>query len=153
VPFALETAAHGDYTTLATTYANDLAGSNLDPLARRVPFWSIVCSEPWASFDPEATAREAGASYLAAAAATRARLFDRACQVVPRGRVPPGADRLGVVHAPVLLLAGGADPLDPAVNLRGWRHVFPNGRLIVVPGAAHGTIEYACVQKLVTRFV
>jgi pimeloyl-ACP methyl ester carboxylesterase len=52
-----------------------------------------------------------------------------------------------------LLLAGSADPLDPTANLRGWRRVFPNGRLIVVPGAGHGTIEYDCVQKLVARFV
>jgi pimeloyl-ACP methyl ester carboxylesterase len=57
------------------------------------------------------------------------------------------------VRAPALLLAGGADPLDPAANLRGWRRVFPHGRLIVVPGAGHGTIEYRCVQALVARFV
>jgi pimeloyl-ACP methyl ester carboxylesterase len=57
------------------------------------------------------------------------------------------------VRAPTLLLAGGADPLDPATNLRGWRRVFPHGRLVVVPGAGHGTLEYACVQKLVARFV
>jgi len=153
VPFAVNAATHGDYTTLATTYANELAGPNLDPLARLVPFWSIVCSEPWAAFDPKATARAAGGSYLAAAAVARARLFDRACRVVPGGRVPTGAARPGVVRAPVLLLAGGADPLDPPANLRGWRRAFPNGRLIVVPGVGHGTIEYACVQNLVARFV
>jgi pimeloyl-ACP methyl ester carboxylesterase len=57
------------------------------------------------------------------------------------------------VRAPTLLLAGSADPLDPTANLRGWRRVFPDGRLIVVPGAGHGTIEYGCVQKLVARFI
>jgi pimeloyl-ACP methyl ester carboxylesterase len=73
---------------------------------------------------------------------------------VRKGRVQAGgADIHRVVRAPVLLLAGGADPLDPAANLRGWRRVFPRGRLIVVPGAGHGTIEYACVQKLIARFV
>ena len=51
------------------------------------------------------------------------------------------------------MLAGGADPLDPPANLRGWHRRFPNGRLIVVPGAGHGTIEYDCVQRLVARFV
>ena len=45
------------------------------------------------------------------------------------------------------------DPLDPAANLRGWRRLFPRGRLIVVPGAGHGTLEYDCVQKLIARFV
>jgi pimeloyl-ACP methyl ester carboxylesterase len=57
------------------------------------------------------------------------------------------------VRVPVLLLTGGADPLDPVANLHGWRRFFPRGRLIVVPGAGHGTIEYACVQELVARFV
>ena len=54
---------------------------------------------------------------------------------------------------PALLLAGAADPLDPTANLRGWRRLFPHGRLVVVPGAGHGTIGYACVQRLVARFV
>jgi pimeloyl-ACP methyl ester carboxylesterase len=54
---------------------------------------------------------------------------------------------------PALLLAGGADPLDPPVNLRGWHRVFPEGLLIVVPGAGHGTVDYACVQRLIARFV
>jgi pimeloyl-ACP methyl ester carboxylesterase len=153
IPFALDAAAHGDYTMLAATHAQ-LGGSNLDPLARLVPFWTILCSEPWAAFDPAATAREGRGSYLGGAAVARARLFRHACRAVPEGRVRAGdADSHRVVRTPVLLLAGGADPLDPAANLRGWRRVFPRGRLIVVPGAGHGTIEYACVQKLIARFV
>jgi pimeloyl-ACP methyl ester carboxylesterase len=53
----------------------------------------------------------------------------------------------------VLLLAGGADPLDPPANLRGWRRLYPNGRLVVVPGAAHGVADYPCVQSLIARFI
>jgi pimeloyl-ACP methyl ester carboxylesterase len=118
-----------------------------------VPFWVILCSEPWAAFDPAATARAGKGSYFAQAALARARLFRSACRVVPKGRVPPGADSLRAVRVPALLLAGAADPLDPTANLRGWRRLFPDGRLIVVPGAGHGTIEYDCVQKLIARFV
>ena len=153
IPFAVNAAAHGDYTTLATTYADRLGGSNLEALARLVPFWIILCSEPWAAFDPAATARAGRRSYLAEAAVARARLFRHACAVVPKGRVPTDAASRRVVHAPTLLLAGGADPLDPTANLRGWRRLFPRGRLIVVPGAGHGTLEYDCVQKLIARFV
>jgi pimeloyl-ACP methyl ester carboxylesterase len=153
IPFAVNAAAHGDYTTLASTYAAQLGRSNLDRRARLVPFWVILCSEPWAAFDAATTARAARGSYLAQAALARARLFRRACRVVPNGRVPPDAGSPPVVRAPALLLAGSADPLDPPANLRGWRRLFPHGRLIVVPGAGHGTIEYACVQKLVVRFV
>ena len=153
IPFAVNAAAHGDYTPLAATYADQLGGSNLDSLARLVPFWVIVCSEPWAAVDPAATARAGRGSYFAQAALARARLFRRACRVVPTGRVPADADSLRVVRTPALLLAGSADPLDPTANLRGWHRLFPNGRVIVVSGAGHGTIDYACVQKLVARFV
>jgi pimeloyl-ACP methyl ester carboxylesterase len=153
IPFALNAAAHGDYTTLATTYADQLGGSNLEALARLVPFWAILCSEPWAAFDPAATARAGRGSYLADAAVARARLFRHACAVVPKGRVPTDAATRRTVHVPTLLLAGGADPLDPTTNLRGWRRLFTRGHLIVVPGAAHGTLEYDCVQKLIARFV
>lgn len=153
IPYAVDAAAHGDYTTLATTYADQLGGSNLDPLARLVPFWTIICSEPWADFDSVATARAGEESYLASAALARARLFRRACRAVPKGRVPADAGSVPVVHVPVLLLAGSADPLDPPANLRGWHRSFPHGRLIVVRGAGHGTIESACTQKLVASFV
>ena len=153
IPFAVNAAAHGDYATLATTYADQLGGSNLEALARLVPFWTIVCSEPWAAFDPVATARSGRGSYLTNAAVARARLFRSACSVVPKGRVPRDAARLRVVRVPTLLLAGGADPLDPTTNLHGWRRFFPRGHLIVVPGAGHGTLKYDCVEKLVARVV
>jgi pimeloyl-ACP methyl ester carboxylesterase len=153
LPYAVNAAANGDYTPLATAYADKLGGSNLEPLARLVPFWVILCSEPWAAFDPATTARAGRRSYLSEAALARARLFRRACRVVPKGRVPHYAASRAIVQVPALLLAGEADPLDPPANLRGWRRLFPNGRLIVVPGAGHGTIEYACVQRLIARFV
>ena len=116
-------------------------------------FWETVCSEPWAGFDPTATARLGAGTYLVHAAVDRARLLRSACRAVPPGRVAPGAFDAAATRVPVLMLAGGADPLDPAANLRGWQRVFPNGRLVVVPGAGHGTIEYGCVQTLVARFV
>jgi pimeloyl-ACP methyl ester carboxylesterase len=153
IPFAVNAAAHGDYTTLATTYAGELGGSNLDQLARLVPFWVILCSERWAAFDPAATSRAGEGSYLAEAALARARLFRHVCRVVPKGRVPADTDTLPVVHVPALLLAGSADPLDPTANLHGWQRVFPHGRLIVVRGAGHGTIEYPCIQRLIARFI
>ena len=47
---------------------------------------------------------------------------------------------------PVLLLAGDADPQDPPANVAGWRRAFPNGRLVSVPGLAHGVIAYGCLR-------
>lgn len=146
VPFALHAAVHGDYLPLARAYASDV-GAELDARARLVMGWEILCSEPWAW--PTAAATATG--YLARAVAERAGVLRRTCRWVPRGRVP-SAGRL-VSRAPVLLLAGGADPLDGPANLRGWRRTFPDGRLVVVPAAGHGTIGYGCVPMLVARFV
>jgi pimeloyl-ACP methyl ester carboxylesterase len=148
IPFLLDAAAHGDYAPLGRAYA-DQVGPNLDARARLAMVWVILCSEPWARLDPAANA----AGYLAAAAVDRARLFGRACRVVPKGRVPANAASPAVTRTPVLLLAGGDDPLDPVANLRGWRRAFPNGRLVVVPGAGHGVIGDGCVSTLVARFV
>jgi pimeloyl-ACP methyl ester carboxylesterase len=112
-----------------------------------VPFWVIICTEPWAAFDPVGSGR----SYLNSAALKRARVFRRVCRVVPKGRVATEAGE--ELRVPVLLLAGSADPLDPPKNLRGWRRLYPHGRLVVVRGAGHGTLEYSCIQTLVGQFV
>ncbi|HUK96131.1 MAG TPA: alpha/beta hydrolase [Gaiellaceae bacterium] len=152
IPYAVDAAAHGDYTPLARAFHDDL-GADLDARARLASFWVILCSEPWAAFDPAATARDGAGSYLVHAAVARARLFRRACGVVPTGRVPADAGRPATTRAPVLLLVGGNDPLDPIGSLRGWRRAFPDGRVVVVPGTGHGAIRYACIQTLVARFV
>jgi pimeloyl-ACP methyl ester carboxylesterase len=81
----------------------------------------------------------------------RARLFKQACTAVPKASVAPVPET--PTRVPILLLAGSADPLEPAANLRGWRRVFPNGRLVVVAGGGHGTIAFGCVQTLVAKFV
>jgi pimeloyl-ACP methyl ester carboxylesterase len=112
--------------------------------------WVELCSEAWASLDPAATARVAGGSFLAQAALDRARVFARACRVVPREREPAG---FGPSAVPVLLLAGSADPLDPPANVRGFRHTFRNGKLVVVPGGGHGQLAEPCVTSLIARFV
>ena len=152
IPYTIHAAFRGDYVPLGRAYAEHL-GAELDARARLSTFWVILCSEPWAAFDPAATARAGAGSYLAHAAVARARLFRRACRAVPKGRVPAGAGAVVPSRAPALLLAGGDDPLDPVANLRGWRRAFANGRLVVVPGAGHGVIDHGCVPTLVARFV
>jgi hypothetical protein len=109
IPYAIDAAAHGDYTPLGDAYVEDL-GPDLDPRSRLATFWVILCSEPWASFDPSATARDGAGSYLAAAAVARARLFRRACMVVPRGRVPADSGSVEVARA---LRSGAAAPPAP----------------------------------------
>jgi pimeloyl-ACP methyl ester carboxylesterase len=145
IPAAVGAAAHGNYLELARDYSTRV-GPYLDPRLRLSMVWVILCSEPWAHFGVPA-----GDGYLADAAAVRARVFEEACRAVPKEQGPAWSARPSQV--PVLLLAGGADPLDPPANLRGWRGLYPNGRLVVVPGAAHGVADFPCVQNLIARFV
>jgi pimeloyl-ACP methyl ester carboxylesterase len=145
IPTVVRHAARGDYLSLARAYAERI-GPDLDPRSRLPMVWVVLCSEPWAQFGTGG-----GNSYLSAAVAARAHVFKRACRVVPKGRVSTEPAR--PMHVPVLLLAGGADPLDPPANLRGWRTLYPDGRLVVVAGAGHGVIQYPCIQALVAAFV
>ncbi len=112
VPRVIHAAATGDTAPLSREYAAHV-GRELDPRARLAMGWMILCDERWARFDARATARASAGSYLARAAVARARLFRRACAAVPDGagaRTPTGP---WSSRAPVLLLAGGADPQDP----------------------------------------
>ena len=152
VPRVIHAAAAGDAAPLSREYTA-LVGRELDPRARLAMAWMILCDERWARFDAGATARASSGSYLARAAHARARFIRQACAAVPDGagaRAPSGPWSSRV---PVLLLAGGADPQDPAGNLRGWRGTFPSGRLIIVPGLGHGVIAYGCLRLVVARFV
>jgi pimeloyl-ACP methyl ester carboxylesterase len=81
----------------------------------------------------------------------RAEPLRQACAAVTRVVRP--AERPWSSPVPVLLLAGDGDPQDPPANVAGWRRTFPNGRLISVPGLAHGVIAYGCLRLVVARFV
>jgi pimeloyl-ACP methyl ester carboxylesterase len=116
-------------------------------------FWVTICNEGWARFDVAATGRASRGSYLAHAAVARARLFRTACAAVPRQAETAGTERPWSTSLPVLLLAGDDDPQDPPANLAGWRKTFPGGRLISVPGLAHGAIAYGCLRLVTARFV
>ncbi|HET6172260.1 MAG TPA: alpha/beta fold hydrolase [Gaiellales bacterium] len=151
VPLLVHQAARGDLGPLRREFAAHV-GAELDARSRLPLFWVTICGEPWARFDAAATKRASRGSFLARAAAARARVFRQACAAVP---VHTGAakERPWSSRVPVLLLAGDADPQDPPANLAGWRAVFPNGRVVAVGGLAHGVIAYGCLRLVVARFV
>ena len=152
VPLLLHEAAGGDAGPLTREFAAHV-GAELDGRSRLPMFWVTLCNEGWARFDVAATARASRGSYLAHAAAARARMFRTACAAVPRRAESPGSERSWSSLVPVLLLAGDDDPQDPPANLAGWRKTFPGGRLVSVPGLAHGVIAYGCLRLVTARFV
>jgi pimeloyl-ACP methyl ester carboxylesterase len=150
VPLLLHQAAVGDDAPLMREFAEHV-GAELDARSRLPMFWVTICGEPWAEYGVAATERASRGSFLARASVARAHLFRQACAAVPRVARPTAPPRPSPV--PVLLLAGDADPQDPPANVAGWRHAFPAGRLVRVPGLAHGVIAYGCLRLLVARFV
>jgi pimeloyl-ACP methyl ester carboxylesterase len=150
LPLLLHEAAMGDGAPLAAEFAGHV-GTELDARSRLPMFWVTLCGERWARFEVAATERASRGSFLAHAVVARARLFRQACAGVPPSLVPPARPRSSTV--PVLFLAGAADPQDPPGNIAGWRKLFPNGRLVSVPGLAHGVIAYGCLRLVVARFV
>jgi pimeloyl-ACP methyl ester carboxylesterase len=149
IPYAVHHALAGDYTALGRVFFANV-GSSIEGRSRLAMVWEILCSEPWATWDPAATGRLGAGSFLAPAAVARARAFRRECAVVPRGRV---ASSVSTIAVPTLVLTGADDPLDPSPNMNGWHSAFPRGRLVVVANTGHGTIGDPCVQGIVARFV
>ena len=152
VPLLVHEAASGEGAPLAREFAARV-GAELDARSRLPLFWMTICNEGWARFDVAATAQASRGSYLARASAARARLFRRACAAVPRSATRTWSGGSWSSRVPVLLLAGDADPQDPPANLAGWRTAFPNGRLVSVPGLAHGVVAYGCLRLVVARFI
>jgi pimeloyl-ACP methyl ester carboxylesterase len=152
IPEVVHRAAQGDYVPLAQEYV-DRVGPGLDARARLVMSFVILCSEPWARFDPVRVLQSSTGSYLAGVAESRARLFAQACRFVRQGVVPAGSARLVPTDVPALILAGSADPQDPPANMHGWRTFFRNGRLVVVRGATHGVLAEGCVALVAAQFV
>jgi pimeloyl-ACP methyl ester carboxylesterase len=152
IPEVIHRAARGDYAPLAQEFV-DRVGAGLDARARLAMSFEILCSEPWARFDSGSVLRWSAGSYFASVAESRARLFARVCRSVPKGFVPAGSDLPAGTKAPVLILAGSADPQDPPANMHGWRTFFPNGRLVVVPGATHGVLTAGCVAVVAAQFI
>ena len=118
LPQIVHRAFRGNYVPLAQEYVARV-GSRLDARARLVMSFEIMCSEPWARFDPVRVRRSDAGSYLAGVAESRARMFARACPSVPQGVVPAGSSRLVPTDVPVLVLAGSADPQDPRQTCTG----------------------------------
>ncbi len=142
--------------------------ANFDPIAERltavavppeenpsslVMVWAIRCSEAWARFDPEATARLGASSYLVDAEVGMARETALGCSLMPRGVVPPNDARAARSDAPVLVLTGEGDPQDPPSNVRDAPVELPNSLSLVVPAQGHGVGSLGCMPTLVAAFV
>jgi pimeloyl-ACP methyl ester carboxylesterase len=150
IPWIAHEARTGNWAPLAITIdqQGDEAGTT-----RRVMFWSIVCNEPWARWDPVRTAAASRGTYLAERTALDSRHAAMVCAAFPKTAQPEWASAAVRSDTPALVLVGGADPQDPLENVTGVARGLPNGRTVVVPAGGHGTIQLGCVRELARRFV
>jgi hypothetical protein len=108
--------------------------SNLAPNARLVTSGRSSARAMAAFGLPRRCVQDTGANLLSAALA-RARLFHRPAVSSQRTRFQP-TPIASPSSAHPRCCWPRADPLDPTANLRGWRRLFPQGRLVVVPQRA-----------------
>lgn len=145
LPAAVDAAAAGRFGPLLGLAAG-LAGSREAALAQGLHF-SVVCAEDVPRMAGAAPARtDFGDGF--------ARLYTRVCADWPRGTVPEAFYRVPPAPAPVLLLAGGADPVTPPRHAaRVAAALGPNARSVVVAQAGHGLMGLGCLRDVIFRFV
>ena len=142
IPLLVTRAAAGRY---------DLLNGQLLPgdFTRQLMFWSVWCNEPWVGLDAAGPWHTVFDGYTEGLLAR----YRTVCRSLPHRAEPPSAWNAPRTQVPLLALAGGADPQDPAPNLTRLRWYFPNGRLLVVPGYGHAVAQYGCLGGLVSIFV
>jgi pimeloyl-ACP methyl ester carboxylesterase len=113
----------------------------------------IKCSEAWARYDPEQTARQGAGSFEAELQVAGARSRAVACEASPRGVVPPNDAAAVQSPAAVLLLVGQADPQDPPAILVDASRNLPDSLTVVVPGHGHGVAHRGCLPDLMAGFL
>jgi pimeloyl-ACP methyl ester carboxylesterase len=116
--------------------------------------YPIRCAEPWARLQPGQVSGTG--SYYYQYWMENARWWQYTCTLIPD---PGAAARYGPPKpsdVPVLMINGTADPQDPPANMSGAQAIWPNGRLLVEPGQAHGIDLRSwlqCDADLVQAFV
>ncbi len=151
VPLLIHQAATGDLEPVAEHMlgtGTDLAGST----ERMVMFWSIVCSEGWARFDPARTAELGAGSYLLGSELERARGIAAVCRAMPEPALGPGDAAPLRSNVPVLFLNGAADPQDPPSNVADAPVQLPNSLVVAIPGLGHTVGHLECCPDVIGAF-
>ncbi len=152
VPLLIHQAATGRDDLVAER----IRGSLEDPatsVQRLVMFWSIVCSEGWARFDPAEVARAGAGSYYRQVELEQARGWRLACSLMPQASVLPGDVAAVRSMVPVLLLNGSEDPQDPPSNVADAPRELPNSLVLSVPALGHTVGTFGCLPDVVAAFI
>jgi pimeloyl-ACP methyl ester carboxylesterase len=147
LPFGISAAAQGDFNPLLAQnleFADDVS-ENLSVGMHL----SVVCAEDIPRITPEDLAKLSGSFFGRALVDD----FVRACNVWPRGKVPPDFYDPVRSDVPVLILSGGIDPATPPRHGDLVAATLPNARHFVAPQIGHGVSLHGCAPRLVESFV
>jgi pimeloyl-ACP methyl ester carboxylesterase len=150
IPWIAHRARKGDWIPLVLAMDEQGTGG---VTTRQLMFWSIVCNEPWARWNPARARAASRGTYLAERVEHDARLAAVVCSAWPKQQQPAWSRARVQAEAPVLLVVGGNDPQDPLANVRDARRELPASRTVVVPDAGHGSVQLGCLPRLAQQFV
>jgi pimeloyl-ACP methyl ester carboxylesterase len=148
IPLILSSASQGDLDTLAAQFLITTAAVG-ETMADGMGI-SVVCSEDYPFFEPEAIEKRSRNTYLGTLQTDSLELV---CPLWPRGEVPK--DFKEPVHAdvPVLLLSGEADPVTPPENGELVAEALPRALHLVAKGQGHVVIHRGCIPLLASTFL
>ncbi len=114
---------------------------------------NILCTEPWARYQPEQVAQNSKGSYFSAAQVAQAQLFAQFCTTLPA----PGPEAMYAAprpeDAPVLVLNTNEDPQNPPANVADIAHLYPNSLVLIEPYRGHYITDWSCTRDLLTDFI
>lgn len=147
LPLIIQRAHDGDYGPLLAL-SDPLA--DIDSYMSVGMLFSVLCAEDLSRISASDIATMAAEPLLGT---TIMDTWGQVCGFWPQGEVSDTYYEPVVSDKPVLVLSGELDPVTPPRWGRMVAEQLPNSQHIVVPGAAHGTIMYGCVQRLMTQFI
>lgn len=150
IPLGLHLAAQGDYSVLARNAA--VYGGALGGMPDGL-YLSVTCPEYVARIRDEDVAPAVAGTYLGD---YRVRQQREACELWPKGPVPPDYWEPLRSAIPTLLVTGERDPVTPAKDTLLVAKTLSNSRTLIVPDGAHGSngLEgLQCIEEIEHRFV
>lgn len=134
----------GPFASLAVAIRRSLAGGLSVGM-----HLSVTCTEDLPLIREDEVEDATEGTFLGDA---RVRQQSRACELWPRGSLPPGYHEPVRSEVPALLIVGELDPVTPPWAAEQVARNLLNSRVVVVPGGAHSNTS-DCVTGLITAFV
>lgn len=149
IPLYLHRAAQGDFSEIARLALRLRRAAAKGQLLSVGLFLSITCAEDAPFIDPDEARRLAAGTFLGT---YRVDQQARACEVWPRGALPPGFADDVRSDAPTLLISGHRDPVAPPVWGDQVARHLPNGYHLVLRQGFHGLPD-PCVTRIMNGFI